>query len=157
MSIHPDWIRWSVASFADHFNSAKGDYELYLEGDDRDTDDLDIFAEFRVDGPFIKNPSRNYYTLALEVNILIQAHMGLSNIYAGLIAVGVFAAAFTNTVKAYRYGTGVNDDDTLLGCYKHMNSRNNDSIDVGQFGIIRPDTRIRQYTLEGHYLMELYT
>jgi len=155
MAINQDWPRWTVASIAKHFNANRGDYPLYIEGDDRDTNELRIFRELRFDGPFIKNPSRGLYYLDIEVNILIQAHMDPEDLYAGLKAVGIFATAFTNVIKAYRYGGGANDDDTLLGCYRLKSSRTNDSIDIGQFGIIRQDTRLTQYTIEGHYRMEL--
>ena len=157
MPINVDWVRWSVASLNDHFNGIKGIYPLYIEGDERDTDDLKTFAELRFDGPFIKYPCKNLYYLDIEINILVQAHMDPNDLYAGLKAVGIFATGFTNTIKAYKYGNGVNDDDSLLGCFRLRTDRNHDEIAVGQFGIIRQDTRLTQYTIEGHYRMELQT
>jgi len=155
MAINQDWLRWTVASLAKHFDAARGIYPLYIEGDERNTNELRIFGELRFDGPFIKNPSKGLYYLDIEVNILIQAHMDPDDLYAGLKAAGVFASAFDNSIKAYKYGTGANDDDTLLGCYRLMSGRTNDTVDIGQFGIIRQDTRLTQYTIEGHYRMEL--
>ena len=149
------WVRWSIASLSVHFDANKGTYPLYIEGDERATTNLKTFGELRFDGPFIKNPSNGIYYLDIETNILVQAHMDPDDLYAGLKAVGVFAAAFVNRIKAYKYGNGINDDDTLLGCYRLMTTRNNDSVDIGQFGIIRQDTRLTQYTIEGHYRMEL--
>jgi len=157
MAINQDWLRWTVASIAKHFDGLKGDYPLYIEGDERDTDHLKTFGELRIDGPFIRNPCKDLYYLDIEVNVLVQAHLDPTDLYAGVKAAGSFAAAFVHIIRTYKYGDGVNDDDTLLGCYRLMGSRNNDSIDIGQFGIIHQDTRLTQYTIEGHYRMELNT
>jgi len=155
MAINADWVRWLAASIGIHFSAVKGDYTLYIEGDERDTDDLRTFGELRVDGPFIKTlPNRLYY-LDVEINILIQSHMDPQDLYAGLKAVGQFATGFENVIKVYKFGDGPNDDDTLLGCLRLMTSKNDNTIDISQFGIIRQDTRITQYTIEGHYRMEL--
>lgn len=155
MAINQHWIRWSIASLAKHFDGLKGAYPLYVEGAERDTDHLKTFGEFRVDGPFITNPCKDNYYVDIEVNILIQAHMNPSDLYAGLKAVGQFAAAFVHNIRVYKYGDAAADDGTLLGCFVLRSARNNDSVDVGQFGIVHQDTRLTQYTVEGHYRMEL--
>jgi len=157
MAINPHWLRWTVASIATHFNAAKGAYPLYLEGDERDTDELKNFAELRIDGPFVKTLQGGLFYLDIEVNVLIQSKMDPENLYLGLTVAGVFAAAFVNVIKAYKYGTGNDDDDTLLGCYRLRDTRNDNSIDISQFGIIQKDTRLTQITIEGHYRMELQT
>ncbi len=157
MPINPYWIRWTVASIATHFTAARGNYPLYLEGDERDTDQLKNFGELRIDGPFIKTLPMGLFYLDIEVNVLIQSHMDPTNLYVGLTAAGVFAAAFANVIKAYKFGNGVADDDTLLGCYRLRNARNDNTVDISQFGIVSKDTRLTQITIEGHYRMELQT
>jgi len=157
MPINIDWIRWTFASIAKHFDDAKGTYPLYIEGDERDTDDLRTFGELRMDGPFITTLPNGLFYLDIEINVLIQSHMSLTDLYAGLKAVGQFATAFVNVIKTYKFGDGGNDDNTLLGCFRLRTGRTHNTIDVSQFGIIRQDTRITQYTIEGHYRMELQT
>jgi len=155
MDINVNWYRWIFASVAKHFDGVKGSYTLYIEGDERNTNEEQNFAELRMDGPFIKKPCKQIVYLDVEVNLLIQSIQDHTSLYAGLIAAGVFAAGFVDIIKVYKYGDGVPDDDSLLGCLRLRDDRNNDTIDLGNFGIIRPDTRITQLTIEGHYRMEL--
>jgi len=155
MEINIDWYRWMVASIAKHFDSFKGSYQLYIEGDERDTDELKNFAELRTDGPFITRVCKQLMYLDIEVNLLVQSHMDPSDLYAGAKAVGIFARGFTNEISVFRYGNGENDDDSLLGCLTLRTKRNEDTVDIGNFGIIHQDTRITQFTIEGHYRLEL--
>lgn len=155
MEINIDWYRWMVASIAKHFDVYKGPYQLYIEGDERDTDDLKDFAELRTDGPFITRVSKGLMFLDIEVNLLIQSHMDPSDLYAGAKAVGIFARGFTNGINVFKYGNGENDDDSLLGCLTLRTKRNENTIDIGNFGIIHQNTRLTQFTIEGHYRLEL--
>jgi len=155
MEINANWIRWLYASCAKHFDGVKGSYHLYIEGAERATSGLENFGEFRMDGPFIKRPCKGLVYLDVEINLLIQAVMDPQRIYDGLVCLGQFATGFTNVIKVYKYGDGVDDDDSLLGCLRQRDRKNENTIDVGNFGIIRQDTRITQYTLEGHYRLEL--
>jgi len=155
MALNANWVRWLVASLNKHFDAAKGAYPLYIEGSERDTDHLRDFGELRFDGPFIRNPCKGLYYLDIEVNVLVQSQMDPTNLYAGVVAVGVFSAAFAHIIKVYKFGTGEDDDDTLLGCLRLRDDRTHNTIDISQFGIIRQDVRLTQYTIEGHYRMEL--
>lgn len=155
MEINVDWYRWIVASIAKHFYGYKGTYHLYIEGDERDTDELQDFAELRTDGPFITRVCKQLMFLDVEVNLLIQSLMDPKDLYAGAKAVGVFARGFTNSINVYKYGNGPNDDDSLLGCLVIRTKRNENTVDIGNFGIIHQDTRITQFTIEGHYRLEL--
>lgn len=155
MNINPNWQRWITASVNKHFNTAKGDYTLYIEGDERVTSDEGVFAELRSDGPFFKRPCKGLVYMDVEINVLIQAVMDPTDLYVGPKIAGYFAAIFTNIIRVYKYGNGNDDDDTLLGCLRQRDDRNHNSLDIGNFGIIRQDTRITQMTIEGHYRLEL--
>jgi len=155
MNINAHWVRWIISSVNTHFNSCKGSYTLYYEGDDRDTNDETDFAEVRVDGPFIKTPCKGLTYLDIEINLLIQSVVDPENLYQGLVTLGQFATGFTRTINVLKNGTGDDDDGTLLGCLTQRDRRTDDTIDIGNFGIIRPDSRITQHTLEGHYRLEL--
>ena len=45
--LHHAWMRWCIASISKHFDDAKGNFALYLEGDERTTQDEHVFAELR--------------------------------------------------------------------------------------------------------------
>ena len=156
MNINPDWYRWIVASISKHFDSYKGTYFLYIEGDERDTDDIADFAELRTDGPFISQPCKGVKYLDIEINLLIQSAMDQEDLYAGVRAVGQFATGFTQVIKVFKFGNGVNDDDSLLGCLRTRAKRYEDTIDIGNFGIVHQDTKLTQYTIEGNYRLELH-
>ncbi|KKL98312.1 hypothetical protein LCGC14_1825690 [marine sediment metagenome] len=154
--MHSDWIRWCYASINTHFNSRKESYDMYIEGDERTTQDDAEFAELRIDGPFIGIPQKYLYYLDVEINILCQTHVDPRNHYKAQIMVGTFMRAFRNIIPVYKFGDGPLDDGSLLECF-HLQRDRKEKIDVGYFGIIRPDTKILQTTVEGHYRLELWT
>lgn len=154
--IHFDWVRWCYASINKHFDDRKSLYELYIEGDDRVQQDEAEFAELRVDGPFILIPQKHLYYLTIEINVLCQTHLDPRRHYKAQQMVGVFLRAFRNLIEVRKYGDGPLDDGSLLGCF-HLSKDLGSTLDVSYFGIIRPDTKIMQTTIEGHYRLELWT
>ena len=155
MGINPNWYRWIVASILKHFDAVKGDYSLYIEGDERDTDNLGHFAEIRTDSPFISQPCKGVKYLDMEINLLIQSVMDPEDLYKGMRVVGQFVQGFTQAIKVYKYGNEPQDDGSLLGCLRTRKKRYEDTIDIGNFGIVHQDTKLTQYTIEGHYRLEL--
>jgi len=151
-----DWVRWCYASINKHFDNHKGNYELYLEGDDRTQLDENEFAELRIDGPFLKFLIKGHYFLDIEINVLCQTHNDPRQHYKAQELVGVFTNAFRNIIPVYRYGNGPFDDGSLLGCF-HLQRDLRESIDINYYGIIRQDTRLLQTTIEAHYRLELWT
>lgn len=154
--LHTEWVRWCYESINKHFDDLKGEYNLYIEGDERTTQDDAEFAELRIDGPFIMTPQKYLHYLDVEINILCQTHVDSKNHYRAQVMVGWFARAFRNLISVYKYGDGSLDDGSLLGCF-HLQRNRDEKIDVGHFGIIRSDTKILQSTIEGHYRLELWT
>lgn len=152
--INAQWFRWVHASINKHFEDRRGDYPLYLEGDERVESDTEDFAELRIDGPMIKNPHKGYRYLDVEINVLLQSVMDPKNMYKVQEIVGLFSHAFTNLINVNKYGNGPLDDDSLLGCF-HLQRDKKEGVVINYFGIIRQDTRITQATIEGHYRLEL--
>jgi len=150
-----DWVKWTHASINKHFEDRKSTYNLYLEGDERVQQDLNEFAELRVDGPFVLQPHKGLYLLDVEINVLIQTHMDFKELYKNHIAIGTFLKAFTNRICVYKYGDGPFDDSSLFGSY-HLKPQLNQTIDINNYGIIHQDTRLTQTTLEGHYQLEIW-
>lgn len=154
--IHFAWVRWCYESINKHFNDRKESYAVYIEGDERTTQDNAEFAELRIDGPFIGILQKHLYYLDVEINILCQTHVDPKNHYKAQIMVGTFLRAFRNIIPVYKFGNGPLDDGSLLECF-HLQRSRKEKIDIGHFGIIRPDTKILQTTIEGHYRLELWT
>lgn len=153
--IHADWVRWCYASINKYFDTYKGKYPLYLEGDERTLQDEAEFAELRIDGPFIANLQKGLYYLDVEINVLCQTHVDPRRHYRAQVMVGNFARAFRACIPVYRYGDGPLDDSSLLGIFNLLRG-SREKVDISYFGIIRNDTKILQTTVEGHYRLELW-
>lgn len=154
MSFDPNWSRWCLASFSKFFDSKKGSVYLYIEGHDRDTANLVDFAEFRMDGPRIKTIGNSLVRLELTVNILIQSVMDDTDTHKLQRTIGVMTAAFEKKISAFKYGTGLNDDQSLFACFQLIREGNFD-VRVNNFGIIDPTVRKQQATIEARYAAEV--
>jgi hypothetical protein len=155
MPANPSWTRWTHASVGDHFDSLKGAYPLFIEGQHRDTDEDKNFFELRVDGPRLTETSKDCWKLRIEVNILIQTVMNETDYHLHQDMIGQMQAAFTS-IPCFRYGNRPGDDDAQIGCYiLQQNKANQDFIEANQFGQIDIRTKLLQATVEGHYVMDL--
>lgn len=158
MNFNADWTRWCFASFSKFFDSKKGSTYLYVDGTDRATANLSDFSEFRMDGPRIKVLGKHLVKLEVTVNILVQATMNDTDIHQFQRTIGVMVAAFEQSISAYRYGTGVNDNDTLFACFQRVSetgSKVGFDVRVNNFGIIDPTVRKQQATIEARYAAEI--
>lgn len=149
-----NWARWIKTSIVKYFDTNKGSYTLFVEGADRHTQDLQTWVEVRTDGPYIREVSKNYYKLTVEVNLLLSSIVN-ENIYTQDALCGYFQSLFT-CIPVFRYGPSddIANDNVQFGelvLFDHMR----ESIKLNHFGIIRPDTNLIQSTVEGHYLMWL--
>ena len=150
-AINQNWPRWIFASISQHFEDGKGDYPLYIEGQERDTKGEDIHLELRVDGPYVYHHSKGDFTLYFEVNVLIQAKKTGINYHTLYDVIGQVVALFVN-IKVYKYGDAVGDDDSLLGCMKLISNREDrERIMVSHFGQLDPHVDVIQAGVEGHY------
>lgn len=155
-TINPHWNRWIRASIAKWFEDHKGDMVMFHEGDDRTTDKIPEFVEVRMDGPRIKELSKNYFRLDVFVNALTQCAMNKDNVYAHEVLKGKVQAIFERCIPVMKYGNGADDDRTVqLGTLTLQYSRPLDQLKVADFGQIDEVVRLQQATVEGHYRMEL--
>jgi hypothetical protein len=66
---------------------------------------------------------------------------------------GEFEQAMSERIPVYKFGTGVDDDDSLLGCLTIRKSKS-ESVKLFHFGQINQTDRIRQSVIDGRF--ELY-
>lgn len=151
------WPRWLKASIYKHFDTRKGSYHLSFEGlNPRGTTELPSWAELRVDGPYCQELSKDYWNLYVEINVLISAQKNPDNLYAWDTMLGKFLSAFESSINVYKKGSGVVDDDSLVGCLA-MLVGTRQQLQVSQFGQIEPDSNLQQAVIEAHYQMNLTT
>jgi len=148
------WMFWIYASIHKHFDARKGDYNLYIEGDERTYQDETDFVELRIDGPFITQHQKKVFFLDVEVNVLVQSHMDPTDLYKIQRVVGWFTKAFTNTICIYKYGDEDFDSQDLFATL-HLKRDIKEKVDINYYGIVKENTRITQSTIEGHYRLDI--
>lgn len=154
----PNWSRWIYSSCAKHFNAGAEDFSLpcFVEGDERNTDNLKQWIEVRLDGPYMKEVSRNYWRIDVEVNIFIGSVSDNQYMYDLQSLTGKVASMF-GCIPVTRTGDPIDDpanDGVQIGILD-LKKHPAELIRISNFGKVRPDTRFQQATVEGHYEMYL--
>lgn len=152
--IDPNWTRWILASTSVYFDT-NIDLPMFLEGQERNTNDDKNFFEFRIDGPNYTERTRDDWRVYVEINLLVQTTMIITDFHKHHKNLGVVAAPFGN-IEIFRCGNGPGDDDSLLGCLQLIqNDRTRERVVTSNFGQIEPDVKVQQGTVEGHFEMFL--
>lgn len=160
MSIDKNIARWIFSSIAVYFDAIASplNIPLLVEGvDERETDIMESdHAELRINGPFIKELSRDYWRIYVDINILLTDHMAMTqeDAYEIIQRCGAFQQAMFVPIPVKKYGTGVDDDGTQIGCLT-LRKTKNDNVKIIHFGQISRVDRIRQSVIDGRYKMYL--
>lgn len=158
MSFNENWPRWCFASFSKFFDDRRQNLTMYVDGSDRATTGLQDFIEFRMDGPRIKQIGRSLVKLEVTVNILVQSQMNDSDIHAMQRTMGIVIAAFEQIVPGFKYGDGVDDDQSQFACFVRESPSGQKigfDVRINNFGIIDPTVRKQQATIEASYSAEI--
>jgi len=155
--------RWTLASVAKYFYTVSSGLGLqyFVEGvDERNATDMEQeHAELRVNGPFVAEVSNNCYRVYIDINILLTDYMRMSseNAYQIDIWGGKFLSSMFSPIPIYKYGTGVDDDSTVLvGCLTQRRGLS-EPIRLIRFGQVSRTDRIRQAAVDGRFEMILTT
>lgn len=136
---NPNWPVWIVASVTEHF-AAKAQTKgitLFCDGDDRATEGLTEYAELRLLGPMVAEPSLNAFHLTVDANILITVKRSATNVYRPHEIAGWFMEACYD-VHVYDKGRTLTPDPV-----PKPNDYVSDAYSV-QFHLSIPrDTRVR--------------
>ena len=147
--------RWIFASISKHFTTKCPSLMLFIEGQLRPTTLSKDWIELRVDGPYLTEVSKGYWKVYSEINVLLSSYMDQKNYHRIHQDAGTVAAAFT-CIEIYRYGIGIEDDQSLVGAMQLVrDTRGRERIQISHFGMIDPDKQLYQATVEGHYSMFL--
>ena len=157
MSLSKHMTRWIMASVAEHFNARRQGLTMFIEGQLRATKTLKDFIELRVDGPYFIELSKGYWEVYIEINVLVQSAQDQTNYHRIYESVGIVTAAFEHIIQIFRFGTGSDDDGTLVGCMRLKGDKDErERLQTSHFGQVEPETGIFQSSVEGHYVMELH-
>jgi len=164
---NPHWTRWIIASVDDYFRvnvATLLSLPFLVEGqDDRDA----VFegsvdrAELRYNGPFTKELSKDYWQLAVDVNILVTSNYGgaSKNRFNLEINLGKFHEFADRCIPIFRFGDpaqAAENDDTLLG-YLSPRTGKSDSVRSLHFGQVSKTERIKQGQVDARYYMYIST
>ena len=159
-NVEQEMTRWVFASVSKHVNdfvaSALPTTPLFIEGQHRDTSKKPDFLELRMDGPYYTELSRDYHDVYIEINILVQSGQNDRNYHRIYDSVGISVKSLEGPISVFRFGSGVNDDNSFVGCLLlEQTLKGRERIQVNHFGQIEPKASLFQSTVEAHYRMKL--
>jgi hypothetical protein len=151
--------RWVFSSMAEHFRTVASGISLpyYVEGVDEE-EALDFQRDsslFRLDGPIAFQGSSGVEWYKVEMQILMTDLVATTNdnAYDVYTWAGAFQGSMLNDpLPIYRYGSGVEDDDTLIGCLEPDTSVKN-NIRVASYGMVDKDWRVKQVSVNGKFVL----
>lgn len=163
MPANPNWARWIFSSLATYLKEVAKvhDIPVIVEGlDERTATYMDATdrVEIRITGPFTREVSHNYYVVLVEANVLISSRFDgpdKKNRYTFADIAGVFHEAMDAAISVYRFGTGDQDDQSLIGCLSPQHGKR-DALRVFHFGQVNSTDGIRQSMIDAKYVMELF-
>lgn len=136
--------RWIYASFCKHFDALKGSYTLNIEGMPKTQ--AEEALELRIDGPYFKELSKNYWDIYSEVNVLCSCVKNHKNAYRIHDMLGLATSCFTRCINIYAYGDG----GAFQFAMDRMDSER-EKIQASYFGQVDPNKELEQATVEAHY------
>jgi hypothetical protein len=155
VAINKNWARWIISSIQKYVNDNRQGISLFVEGTPRNTRTLKDFMELRIDGPSFTEISKNYWLAVLDINIFVQSTQDETNFHRIYTNIGTVSSILTDML-IYKYGSGVDDDDSLLGCLQLVqDAQGRKPIQVAFLGKIKPEVPIVQAIVEGNFKMNL--
>jgi hypothetical protein len=151
--------RWMFSSMAKHFSGVAATKSLnyYVEGvDEPETQDFQNDTSlFKMDGPVAHQGSKGVEWYSVEIMILLTDIIQLTNDNAYSIYewAGAFQASMLNdALQVFRYGTGGEDDQTLIGCLE-PDPRVKNNVRVVPYGQVDKDLRVKQVSINGRFVL----
>lgn len=153
-----NWPRWIFASASKYFSDLiVPTCPLFIEGASRDPTVQKDFIEFRLDGPYVNEASKNCFYIDCEINLLVHCYKNDSDLHKIYRLCGAALAAFTPAFPVYKYGNGDADDQSILECMQLVRSNDQrEAVRVSHFGQLDPSKKLMQSSVEGHYKMLLH-
>lgn len=154
---NPNWDRWIYATMGFDFTQQFGppNFEVFIEGTHRGLPSNEELLEFRMNGPQRRQPSLGYFILTVQINILVRSYTDDKDFHKIRRNVGTVVNWLANNHCIFRYGDGVDDDQSLLGELHLKNRAKSDPVQVNHFGKIDIKTRIEEATIEAEFEIHL--
>ena len=152
--------RWLFTSLSDHFSTVAGTItglNFYVEGvDEPEVGDFqNDSAVFKMNGPVARQGSGTFEWYSVELIVVLTDIIQLTadNAFSIYEWAGVFQGSFLNdAIQIFRYGTGVEDDQSLIGCLEPDPTLTN-NVRVVTYGQVDKDLRIKQVSVNGRFIL----
>lgn len=143
-----NWPRWIFASISKHFSDKAviASLPIFIEGQTRAPSENNDYIEFRFDGPSMQEVSRNYWSIDVEVNIMIVSFINEEDLHKIHRNIGLVCSFFT-CIPIMRYG----DDRTSLVGIMDTVQEGRERLIVTNYGQVQSDSRMLQATVEAMY------
>jgi len=153
---NPNWDRWIFATMSGKYKTQfESDFSIFIEGTHRGLPTNTELLEFRMDGPMRKQPSKGYFILGVEINLLVRSFMDDKDFHKMRRSCGMVATWLAQNHCIYRYGDGPYDDNSLLGTLQLKNRTFREEVRVNHFGQIDPQYQLEESTIEASFEMHL--
>jgi hypothetical protein len=112
---------------------------------------------YRMDGPILFQGSAatddEWYRVEMQLLCTKLVTLTNDNAYEIYEWAGTIQAAMANeSLPIYRYGSGVEDDDSLIGCLQpDPNAKSN--IRVASYGMLDANWRVKQVSVNGKFIL----
>jgi len=150
MAFDPSIPRWIKASAFEHVKTlTNGAYPIYLNSYNGDSS----WAELRMDGPMVENYEFASFRFDVTLNILATCFSG-DDEYAIDRMVGILGTSLDNDICLFKYGNGLEDDQSMFGTLQMYPSKDR-KVDIVHFGLITPDSKFKRASIEASYTLWL--
>lgn len=156
--INKNWTRWIQASLTQYFSSfftGANQVTFLVEPWNREAANTDKdYIEQRWNGPFIREYSRALFCVEVDVNFVINSQTNRDDTYTHKQVVGIVQSAMVSQIPVFKYGTGIDDDQTLLECLL-LKVSHKSGVFTNYFGRQQDGVEVEQSTVEAAYEMIL--
>jgi hypothetical protein len=154
--MNPDWTLWIHASVNKWFAGVAqaANLPFHVEGDGHVAiADQPDYVEIRCTGPLIKELSKGWFRLLVEINAFIVSRDDDKDAYKIYRNTGLILTGFTHGIPVFEFAEG-NPDPPLLGCLQQINV-SGASVAVSEIGQIDPHMAQREQSILSFYEMYL--
>lgn len=155
--IDPSFIRWVNLSLNKYFDTNKGSYFLFIEGQEVDFSQAGAaWAELHLStGPDINEVSRDSYIIDICVTMMCTVVYNTDDQLLNKIT-GFFQNLMSQCITVYRYGTDTGDDNSVIGVFQPIKiARTMPWGPAIVDGKMRGQLRVKQQSVEQDFRMTL--
>ena len=147
MSYNKLWSRWIESSIFKHLGDNVTEVsKIYIEGMVRDTNKVEEYLEFRMDGPWVEQ-KQSGYVLEYDINVLVTLPQS-KNLYRKADITGELMQILSGQISI------LDQTQTIVGCSKLKTDRRQ-KLQTNNFGIVKPASTLMQSTVEARHYWEV--